>query len=243
MAERGEQILNVAESLLEKRPQGFRYTELCEAIHKATSLNKNTIRAVIIGAPTSSKLIKKPSRGLYVHVEHVGNGQQRPKKKMRESVKEESFYASFADFIVGDMEEVTKAIPLGRAKFGKKWGTPDVIGRKDAARGDIVKMQTEIVSAEIKTNTNDLVTGFGQACAYCLFSHKSYLVVPDSSGDEEIQRLDSLCQVFGIGLVLFDSEDKIHPGFSVQLRAQRQSPDYSYMNRYLKLIEKELFLG
>ena len=236
-----EQILSVAEALLEKRPEGCRYTELCAAVHRETLLNEHTIKGYIYDAQNRSKLIEKPSYGLYVHVKH-GDLDVRRDQETREPVvaREKDFYAGFADLIV-NMEEATRAITLGGAKFGVKWGTPDVIGVKETTQADIIQMQSEIVSAEIKTNTDQLVTAFGQACAYCLFSHKSYLVVPHSSGDDQIQRLDSLCQVFGIGLVLFNSKDVADPGFMVRLRARRQSPNYFYMNRYLKLVAEELF--
>ena len=49
-----------------------------------------------------------------------------------------------------ELEECTKAIPLGGNKFKDKWGTPDVIGIRKSKAGDILQMPTEIVSAEIK---------------------------------------------------------------------------------------------
>lgn len=42
-----------------------------------------------------------------------------------------------------------------------KWGTPDVIGKRESRRSDIVKAPTEIISAEIKLDTRDLITAFG----------------------------------------------------------------------------------
>ena len=58
---------------------------------------------------------------------------------------------------------------------------------------DIVKMPTEIISAEIKTDSKNLITAFGQACSYKLFSHKSYIVVPKDSGQED---LSGLCLLY-----------------------------------------------
>ena len=122
-----------------------------------------------------------------------------------------------------------------------KWGTPDVIGKRESKRSDIIQAPVEIVSAEIKPEVSQLVTAFGQACAYCLFSHKSYLVVPKQAPQDEIARLDSLCQVFGIGLVLFDSGNPKDPDFSVRVRPRKQEPDLFYANKYMALIEAEMF--
>ena len=97
------------------------------------------------------------------------------------------------------------------------------------------------MSAEIKPDTYQLVTAFGQACADCLFSHKTYIVVSQYAPDDEIARLDALCQVFGIGLVLFDSDCSDDPKFTIRSRPRYQQPDLFYANRYMKLIEVELF--
>jgi hypothetical protein len=156
-------------------------------------------------------------------------------------IKEDAFYAPFAEWLTNEIEDVSHAIPLGRNRFKDKWGTPDVIGKRESKRRDIVKGPTEIVSAEIKTDTLQLVTAFGQACAYTLFSHKVYLVVPRQSQDEEISRLDSLCQIFGIGLVTFDTDSPATPDFRIMVRPARHEPDLFYTNKYMAYIEKELF--
>jgi len=97
------------------------------------------------------------------------------------------------------------------------------------------------VSAEIKTDSAQLVTAFGQTCAYKLFSHKVYLVVPRQSADEEISRIDSLCQIFGIGFVIFYATIPSDPDFQILVRPTRHEPDLFYTNKYVALIEKELF--
>jgi hypothetical protein len=147
----------------------------------------------------------------------------------------------FADWLKNEVEDVTHAISLGGNKFKDKWGTPDVIGKRESMRSDIIKGPTEIVSAEIKTETCQLVTAFGQACAYKLFSHRVYLVVPRQAQKEEISRLDYLCQIFGIGLVTFDSEAPTSPDFRIHVRPARHEPDLFYTNKNMALIEKDLF--
>ena len=87
----------------------------------------------------------------------------------------------------------------------------------------------------------NLITAFGQCCSYKLFSHKSYLVVPNSSSEEDISRLDSLARIFGIGLVLFKPDDPNQPQFTIRVRASGEQPDMFYVNKYLRLVEKELF--
>jgi hypothetical protein len=156
-------------------------------------------------------------------------------------VREEDFYAGFADYLTGDLEECTKCIPLGGCTFQDRWGTPDVIGVRKARESDIVKLPPEIVVAEIKIDTRNLITAFGQACSYRLFSHRCYLVVPKSSPTEDLARLESLCLALGLGLVLFNSQDASSPNFTIRVRAIRHEPDMFCLNRNLRMIEDRLF--
>jgi hypothetical protein len=158
-----------------------------------------------------------------------------------QKIKEEDFYEPFSDWLVNELEEATKAIALGGSRFKDKWGTPDVIAVREAKRSDIIKPPTEIISAEIKLDVAGLITAFGQSCSYKLFSHKSYLVVPRGSSEEDISRLDSLARIFGIGLVLFDANDPENPQFTIRARASREEPDMFYVNKYLRLVEDDLF--
>ncbi|MBW8465086.1 hypothetical protein [Acidovorax sp.] len=115
-------------------------------------------------------------------MESKGNGGVR--------VVESAFYGTFADWLKNDAEAVTHAIPLGGNVFRDRWGTPDVIGKRESRRSDVIKVPTLIVAAEIKVDMMDLVTGFGQACAYRLFCHSSYLVIPKQTSELETARLD-----------------------------------------------------
>jgi hypothetical protein len=154
---------------------------------------------------------------------------------------EEEFYEPFADWITNELEECTKAVPLGGNRFKDKWGTPDVVGIREPKKSDIVKPPTEIVSAEIKADRANLIVAFGQACAYKLYSHRSYIVVPGASQEEDIARLDVLCRTLGLGLILFDATSGSNPNFEIRVRAARHEPDMFYVNKYMKLVEDELF--
>ena len=59
---------------------------------------------------------------------------------------------------------------------------------------------------------------------------------------EDIDRLDSLCIIFGVGLILFDATNPVSPAFQIRVRATKHEPDSFYANRYLKLIADALHL-
>lgn len=164
-----------------------------------------------------------------------------PSKTAAPRIKEEAFYEPFADWLINELEECTTAIPVGGNVFKDKWGTPDVIGIREARRSDIIKPPTEIVAAEIKLDLNGLITAFGQTCSYKLYSHRAYIVVPQNSSDEDKSRLDALARIFGIGFILFDAATPKAPNFTIRVRASRHEPDMFYVNKYLKLIEGKLF--
>jgi len=173
MATKREKIIAKAIEVLKSNPAGVRYSELVRKIHEEfPEIPVNTIHGTVWNLETRvPNKVYKPARGLFRYVEFrdevIIKEPEIPKR-----IKEEDFYQPFANWLVSELEECIKAIPLGGNKFKDKWGTPDVIGKREPLRSDIVKGPTEIVSAEIKVDTKDLITAFGQACSYKLFSHK-----------------------------------------------------------------------
>lgn len=97
---------------------------------------------------------------------------------------------------------------------------------------DIFKFEPQIITAEIKAVPNQPVVAFGQAVAYRLFSHKSYIVVPNTTNGDDMSRLKSLCSIHGVGLVTF-TLDKDNPDYSVIILPVNASPDVFYVNNVL----------
>lgn len=242
-----QKVMAKAQELIDAAPDGRRYSELHRAICDVyPDIPPNTIHGSLHKFRTElPDNYYVPVRGLYRNVKYRLIDEVLPLNGGTTTriakIKEEDFYAPFSDWLVNELEEATKAISLGGSRFKDKWGTPDVIAVRDAKRSDIIKPPTEIISAEIKLDVANLITAFGQCCSYKLFSHKSYLVVPDSASEEDISRLDSLARIFGIGLVLFDISDPKDPKFTIRARASREEPDMFYVNKYLRLVEEELF--
>ena len=66
-------------------------------------------------------------------------------------------------------------------------------------------------------------------------------MIPKNSSQDDISKLDALCLIFGIGLVLFDNNNPNDPQYEIRVRPIRHEPDMFYVNNYVKLIEKDLF--
>ena len=117
-------------------------------------------------------------------------------------VHEEIFYEPFAEWLKDELGEVIEAEALGGI-FKGKWGTPDVLGVLKPINSDPIKFAPEIVSVEIKIDPNQPVIAFGQAIAYRLFSHKAYIVMPNTITVDDLERLKALSIVHGLGFVTF----------------------------------------
>ena len=238
--------------LLSQHKEGIRYSEIKSLIlEKDSSFNSNTVNGAIWDLDaTYPEKVYKPARGLFRLIafsEEADLDSDMPQDKkddyndQKKTIGEADFYRPFADYLKNEIEDVTHVHVLGGHVFGQKWGTPDVIGKKESKRSDIIQGSIEIVSAEIKTNIDQLITAFGQACAYKIFSHKVYLVVPKQFSKDDRDRLDSLCQICGIGLVTFDSTSPSDPNFSILVRPLKHEPDLFYTNMNMAKIEKALF--
>lgn len=234
-----KQIQELARAAVKERPGGIRYAELVRLIaqdHPETPVN-SVHGAVWDLADRFPSEVAKPSRGLLVPV--PGADTLVPQEPIGATtatrLREETFYQPFADWLVNELDEATIALPLGGASLQKKWGTPDVVGVYKPLASHRIKFDVEILAAEIKVDPQTPVVAFGQAAAYRLFASKSYVVMPDSVSEEDYSRLEALCMLFGIGLVLFTCKTD-EPSFRIRVRAQRVSPDMFYVNEFAERI-------
>lgn len=235
-----EGIRDLARELVQGNPQGIRYKVLVNRIatdHPETPIN--TIHGSVWDLGTRyPNEISKPSRGLYVPITNASAPSPESSKVVTASkLKEMEFYGPFADWLKNELDEATDALPLGGSSLRNKWGTPDVVGVYKPSAADRIKFTPEIVSAEIKIDPQEPVVAFGQGVAYRLFSTKSYVVMPSTMSPEDSDRLEALCLLYGIGLVLFDLSPQ-KPDFQIRVRAQRFEPDMFYVNEFAERLFK-----
>jgi hypothetical protein len=233
------EIQDLARRIVAANPGGIRYSSLVrEIVTSNPETPKNTIHGSVWDlAARFPTEVAKPSRGLFIPssaVSENGNADvsidDAPSK-----VHEEAFYDPFAEWLKNELDEATVAIPLGGAGLQKKWGTPDVVGVYKPLASHRIKFDLELIAAEIKIDPQTPVVAFGQAAAYRLFSAKSYVVMPATISEQDYSRLESLCMLFGIGLVLFELEPS-DPDFKIRVRAQRFPPDMFYVNEFAERI-------
>lgn len=236
-----QRVAEAAITAVKNAPSGLRWAELYRAVQKVMpEENGRTLAGSLHHfAKNLPPGIHRPERGLYV----AGNpSDEDTAEPVRTRFREQDFYQPFADWLVGDLEEASRAVAAGGSAAGGKWGTPDVIGLYQPRKTDPIRFVEEVVVAEIKVDTSSLIVAFGQACAYKLFAHRVYIVVPRTANAKDLKRLDALAGVVGIGLVKFDPTDPQNPDFSVLVRAAKHEPDYFYTNDFLSHYKSELDL-
>ncbi|MCX6133014.1 MAG: hypothetical protein NTU47_04280 [Ignavibacteriales bacterium] len=244
MPSKRESIRKKAIELLKANPEGLRWTELLKGLQKALP---DIVPKTIAGSTWNLDLVApdqvyKPARGLW---KYKGKETDEVVEEVvvPASVKEENFYAPFAEWIKNELGECTEAVAFGGNSLSKKWGTPDVIGVYRPRKRDVVQFDPEVLSAEIKVSAQDPTTAFGQAIAYRLFSSKVYIVEPVTLSPADLDRLEALCLLFGVGLVLF-TPDIQNPNFTIRTRAQKYNPDMFWVNEFadkLYSVNKDAF--
>src|SRR5207244_10846442 len=110
-------------------------------------------------------------------------------------------------------------------------GTPAIAGVYKPRASNLIKFPVEIVSAESKIDPQTPGVAFGQAVAYRLFSTKTYIAEPSTISEEDLSRLEALCMLFGVGLILFELNAN-NPNFRIRMRAQRFFPGMFYVNDF-----------
>lgn len=246
-----QEIHERALSVLKAHPQGIRWSDLLRTVEKdAPDTPHNSIHGGIHNLLTTKTAeIVKVARGTYQLAKYVEADSAIATAQEAEtiatqvksngpglvSLTEQDFYASFAEWLE-ENDEVTVASELGGASLGGKWGTPDVIGVLKPRAQDIFKFEPQIVTAEIKAVPGQPVVAFGQAVAYRLFSHKSYIVIPNTTNSDDMNRLKSLCSIHGVGLVTFTLV-KEQPDYSVIVLPINAAPDMFYVNSMLEKLK------
>lgn len=241
------QIQADALTILADSPGGIRWSELLRRTHDDDPDTPfNSVHGGIHNLLRNNGDITKVDRGIYrlrrFEVQSDPSEQVDRSGELVElelpdhekvRVRERDFYDSFATWLVEDADEVNAAVTIGGALLKGKWGTPDVIGVYKPRAHDLLKFEPQIVSAEIKVDPHQPVTAFGQAVAYRLFSHKSYIVVPNSTNDDDLARLKALCTVNGVGLVTF-TPDVEKPAYVTVVPPTPATPDMFYANQMIR---------
>jgi hypothetical protein len=238
------QVKQLAKQILAEHPNGLRFTDLYKSIQARNSAwNKNMVFTTvsILHQKWPNEFIK-PSRGIFqlaneAKQTHLSEDVESNAPSDPGKIPEKDFYRSFADFLKSDLEDETHLEALGGGGLKGKWNTPDIVGVYRPSAKDTFKFLPEIVAGEVKIDPLQPIIAFGQAVAYRLFAHRVYIAMPNSMSDNDKVRLESLCVLFGIGLVLFQPENRSKPEYVTRVRAVTFQPDAFYVNQFAETLK------
>ena len=155
---------------------------------------------------------------------------------------ERQLYGKIAEWIVEEesLEGKDYVVQTGRLANPIKWGNPDVvIIQRIAGRPD------RIIVAEVKNSqeARNLFEGFGQACAYKIFSHVQYLVVPMPEDRRIYDQLKKLCAKVQVKFAVFTFEgtEKTLDSIKIELKegGKGEPPDTEAMYEFLQKLGVE----
>jgi hypothetical protein len=236
-----KEIQAVALDFLAESDGGARWSDILRHVQAySPETPPNTIQGALHALMSRSSQVEKITRGVYQLASQVPGETLEDEAVVEKGAPtakptslESEFYESFAAWLVDDAEDATYAVALGGNWLRGKWGTPDVLGVLKPRSDDLLKFEPQIVAAEIKVDGSQTVVAFGQAVSYLLFSHRSYIVVPDDISADDLARLKALCGVHGIGLVIF-KRDPSDPAYRQLVAPGTDVPDMFYANRMIR---------
>ena len=124
---------------------------------------------------------------------------------------------------------------IGGSILGKKWGTPDIIGAIRVSTDAIYRPPLELVAMEIKGVNYSPVEALGQAMAYKLFAHRTWLILPET---DDIDRIEGIAKSANIGLVVFNYKNKQFV-FETLNRPITGNPDAEEVNAILAILKSK----
>lgn len=239
-----DRIRTIAIELLGKHPEGMRTSQLVRDIVVVDqSLNPNTIKTAIWNLDkVSANHVCKPARGLLRLKVFKGSATVESRMdRLRQAwslAMAAKGPALLAHWLKRDLQDVEQVMTPTRNLFMGLCGTPTVLGIAENPRRAGEAPLAGIVSAQMEVDTASVMNAFGQACAARLFARRSYLVVPKRQQINELMCLHALCELFGLGLVLFDERSIAAPGFRLTVRPFDHDPDPIYEDRCFRQLEE-----
>ena len=159
---------------------------------------------------------------------------------------EKTLYKPFLEVVATDfvkdkkLKNVVSQITAnqGQKKTGGKWTRPDVVLISVGTYSYLPGKFVDIISFELKIESDFGVSGVFETAAHSRFATKSYYCVhlPQdwNSDNPEYERIKAECERFGVGLIYFTDPEK-YDTYAVLVEPDRRSPDPFDMDQFITL--------
>lgn len=192
----------------------------------------------------SGKISKGRGKGGSVYLLEIAQPEVKKDEPKKPRIKENDLYEPFIKVVKefwvkdNDIDEylIANTSNQGKKKTGGRWTRPDVtlisIKNYQYVYGKIM----EIVTFEIKPEDNYGVESVFETASQSVFAHKSFLCIHLSSGKPETEEFDRIirqCDLFGVGLIVFEKPDDWET-YETVVDPKRKDPDPYEVNSFIK---------
>lgn len=192
----------------------------------------------------AGKLSKGRGKGGSVYLPEVLQRETKKDDSKKPRIKENELYDPFMrvvkEFWVkdNDIDEylISNTSNQGKKKTGGRWTRPDVtlisIKNYQYVYGKIM----EVITFEIKPEDNYGVESVFETASQSVFAHKSFLCIHLSNGKPETEEFDRIirqCDLFGVGLIVFEQPDDWET-YETVVDPKRKEPDPYEVNSFIK---------
>ncbi|OGS20065.1 MAG: hypothetical protein A3J83_03590 [Elusimicrobia bacterium RIFOXYA2_FULL_40_6] len=223
---------------------GIQWADLIKVVeNELPGILKNNFPASLSTWPNEEpEKVARPYRGLFILKENLEYLEKiETKDKQQDNIPqkylEKDLYEPAKDYLLGK-GECDYAVVVGGNTFKDKWATPDVLGTIRGSSDALYKSPIELVAVEIKDPEYKPVEALGQAMAYKLFAHRTWLILPQEDNKYEAERLKGIAIINNIGLITFTgSKDDFH--WEIINRPATGNPDPQEVDKILTTLKEK----
>lgn len=191
------------------------------------------------------KLSKARGKGGAVYLIDIPPADKKDEVKQKvERIKEHELYDPFLQVIKtywvkeNDIDDyiTEKTANQGKRKTGGRWTRPDVTLISMKNYQYIFGKIMEVITFEIKPKDDYGIESVFETASQSVFAHKSYLCIHVSGGKPETEEFDRIlrqCDLFGVGLIVFDKPDDWET-YETIVEPKRREPDPYEVNMFIK---------
>lgn len=192
----------------------------------------------------AGKLSKARGKGGAVYLPEANQQEIKKDEEKKPRIKENDLYDPFIKVVKeywvkeNDIEDyiVDKTANQGRKKTGGRWTRPDITLISMKNYQFIYGKIMDVITFEIKPENDYGVESVFETASQSVFAHKSFLCIHLSSGKqetEEFERIVRQCELFGVGLIVFEKPDDWKT-YETIIEPKRREPDPYEVNVFIK---------
>jgi len=192
----------------------------------------------------SGKISKARGKGGAVYLLEIVTQEIKKEGVKKPRINEKDLYDPFIKVIKefwandNDIDDyiINNTASQGKKKTGGRWTRPDITLISMKNYQFIFGKIMDVITFEIKPEDNYGVESVFETASQSIFAHKSFLCIHISTGKPETEEFDRIirqCELFGVGLIVFEKPDDWET-YETIIDPKRREPDPYEVNAFIK---------